>query len=170
MVILQSRLRAALAPVALAALLAGCATPAQLPVGTDRAAVLAKVGAPAETHPLAAGERWVYPGGGLNQETWMVDLDPAGRVAKIEQVLTMGSFMRVRTGVDTQAEVRRALGPPRMVQEFSRLKLTAWLYAYKEDGIWNSEMAVYFDPQGIVHKLENGPDPRFLRDGGDRSD
>lgn len=166
----QSSLRSLLAPVVLAIAVAGCATPAQLPAGTDQAAVLSKVGAPAERHPLPAGERWVYPSGGLNQETWMVDLDGAGRVAQVRQVLAMDSFMKVRTGLDTAADVRRALGPPRMVQEFARVKLTAWLYAYKEDGIWNSEMAIYFDPQGIVRKLENGPDPRFLRDGNDRSD
>jgi len=157
-------------PAALAVAIAGCATPAQLPVGVDQAAVLAKVGGPAERYPLPAGERWAYPSGGLNQETWMVDLDPAGRVAHVRQVLSMDSFMRVRTGVDTEADVRRALGPPRLVQEFSRVKLTAWLYAYKEDGLWNSEMAVYFDPKGVVRKLENGPDPRFLMDGHDRAD
>ncbi len=167
----QSSLRRLFAPATLiAVLLAGCATPERLPVGADQAAVLAKVGAPAERYPLPGGERWVYPAGGLSQETWMVDLDTAGRVAQVEQVLTMASFTRLRTGVDTQAEVRRALGPPRLVQKFSRVKLTAWLYAYKEDGMWNSEMAVYFDPAGVVRKLENGPDPRFLMDGNDRSD
>jgi hypothetical protein len=26
-------------------------------------------------------------------------------------------------------------------------------------------MVIYFDAQGIVRKVENGPDPRFLGDG-----
>lgn len=167
---LKSSLRSLLAPAVIAVALSACATPAQIPPGADQAVVLAKVGVPAERHRLPTGERWVYPSGGLSQETWMVDLDATGRVTRVQQVLTMASFMRVRAGVDTEADVRRALGPPRMIQEFPRVKLTAWLYAYKEDGIWNSEMAVYFDPQGTVRKLENGPDPRFLRDGPDRAD
>jgi hypothetical protein len=166
----SSPLRRTLLPLALTAFwLAGCSTPAQVADGTEQAAVLARVGTPAERHKLAAGERWVYPLGGLNQETWMVDLDPAGRVANVQQVLDMKHFMRVKVDVDTMADVRRELGPPRLVRSFSRVQLTAWLYAYRENGLWNSEMAIYFDPQGIVRKVENGPDPRFLG-GGDRRD
>ncbi len=149
------------------ALLAGCATPERLAVGTERAAVAAQLGAPAQRHPLAAtgGERWVYPAGGLQQETWLVDLDRAGRVNAVRQALTFANFMRVRTGVDTETDVQREFGPPREVQQFKRVNLTAWLYAYKEDGTWNSEMAIYFDPKGVVRKVENGPDPRFLGPG-----
>lgn len=149
--------------------LAGCATPENLPAGTEQSAVLARLGAPAERHKLPAGERWVYPLGGLNQETWMVDLDPAGRVAGVHQVLDMRYFSRVKVDVDTMADVRREFGPPRLVRDFQRVQRTAWLYAYRENGFWNSEMAIYFDPQGIVRKVENGPDPRFLG-GGDRRD
>ena len=166
----KSSLRWMLAPAALlAVLLAGCATPAGLPAGTEKSAVLAKFGAPADRFDVAGGERWFYPAGGFNQETWRVDIDANGRVAQVKQVLAMDSFRTLRPGVDSQDDVRRTLGPPRWIQEFSRVKLTAWLYAYKEDGIWNSEMAVYFDPKGVLHKLENGPDPRFLRDGNDRA-
>jgi hypothetical protein len=150
--------------------LAGCATPAGVPVGAEQAAVLARVGAPAERHALPAGERWVYPGGGLQQQTWMVDVDQSGHVVQVRQALAMEHFMRVRVGVDTTADIRREFGPPRLAQEFARVNLTAWLYAYQEDGLWNSEMAIYFDPQGIVRRIENGPDPRFLGNGGNRSD
>jgi hypothetical protein len=150
-------------------LLAGCATPERLVPGADQATVLRTVGAPFERHRLADGERWVYPAGGLQQETWMVDLDPGGRVVRVRQVLDMAHFSRVRVGVDTEADVRREFGPPREVQAFARVNLTAWLYAYRESNMWNSEMAIYFDPQGIVRKVENGPDPRFLGNGNDRA-
>jgi hypothetical protein len=39
------------------------------------------------------------------------------------------------------------------------------MFPYLENDFWRSEMAIYFDPQGIVRKVENGPDPRFLGDG-----
>jgi hypothetical protein len=168
----QSSLRLLLTPAAFlfaAALLAACATPASLPVGTDRAAVLARVGAPPERYPLpTGGERWLYPAGGLQQEAWTVDLDATGRVALVRQVRTMENFMRVRIGIDREADVRREFGPPRLMQEYSLVNLVAWMYPYLEDGIWNSEMAIYFDPQGIVRRLENGPDPRFLGHGNER--
>ena len=34
---------------------------------------------------------------------------------------------------------------------------------YKEEGIWNSMMYIYFDSQGIVRRMENGMDPMYLR-------
>ena len=161
-------LRATLAAAAAAWLVVGCATPAGLPVGAEQSAVLARVGTPVERHRLDDGERWVYPSGGLNQETWLVDLDRDGRVRQVRQALTMENFMHIRVDRDTEADVRRDFGPPRDVQPFPRVGLNAWLYAYRENGLWNSEMAIYFDPQGVVRRVENGPDPRFLGNGGNK--
>jgi hypothetical protein len=131
--------------------------------------VLARHGSPPEVHPLfGGGERWIYPLGGLQQFVWAVDLDPAGRVAQVRQVRTAQNFARVRIGVDREADVRREFGAPRLVVPFPRVGLVGWMFPYLEDGLWNSEMAIYFDAQGIVRKLENGPDPRFLGGGNDR--
>jgi hypothetical protein len=161
------RLRWLLAPFAVAAALAGCATPGQSLVGADRAAVQARQGAPAERYPLAGGERWLYPLGGLQQLVWAVDFDAAGRVAQVRQVRTAENFGRVRIGVDTEADIRREFGPPRIIMPFPMVGLVGWMFPYLENDLWKSEMAIYFDPQGIVRKVENGPDPRFLG-GGDR--
>lgn len=160
-------LRPLLAPIALfVALLAGCATPGPSLVGADRAAVQAKIGAPPETFALPdGGERWMYPWGGLQQRVDAVDFDPAGRVIRVTQVRTAENFARVRIDVDTQADIRREFGPPRIVVPFPRVALVGWMFPYLENGIWNSEMVIYFDAQGIVRKVENGPDPRFLGDG-----
>ena len=162
----NSSLRRLFAAITLAALLAGCATPDQSLLGADRAAVQARHGLPAERHPLAAGgERWTYPLGGLQQLVWVVDLDAAGRVTEVRQVRTAENFGRVRIGVDTQADVRREFGPPRIIVPDPRVGLVGWMFPYLENDFWRSEMAIYFDPQGIVRKVENGPDPRFLGDG-----
>lgn len=163
-------LRSLLAPLALlAAVLAGCATPDQSLVGADRGAVQARHGPPPERHPLTGGgERWIYPQGGLQQYVWAIDLDAAGRVTRVNQVRTAENFGRVRIGVDTEPDIRREFGPPRLVVPFPRVGLVGWMFPYLENEVWNSEMAIYFDPQGVVRKVENGPDPRFLGGGDDR--
>ena len=106
--------------------------------------------------------------GGLQQFVWAVDLDSAGRVIQVRQVRTAQNFARVRIGIDTEADVRREFGAPRLVVPFPRTGLVGWMFPYLENDLWNSEMAIYFDAQGIVRKLENGPDPRFLGGGNDR--
>ena len=166
----QSSLRRLLAPIVAAALLlAGCATPGPSLLGADAATVMAKQGTPAEKHPLpGGGERWIYPLGGLQQYVWAVDFDPAGRVAQVQQVRTAANFARVRVGVDTEADVRRDFGAPRLIVPYRLVGLVAWMFPYKEQDTWNSEMAIYFDHKGVVRKVENGPDPRFLGGGDDR--
>lgn len=160
------RFRPLLAPIAVLLLLAGCATPGPALVGADRAAVQAKIGAPPEKFPLpGGGERWMYPWGGLQQRVDAVDFDAAGRVVRVTQVRTAENFARVRIGVDTQADVRREFGPPRIVVPFPRVGLVAWMFPFLENDFWRSEMAIYFDAQGIVRRVESGPDPRFLNDG-----
>jgi hypothetical protein len=152
--------------VLLVALLAGCATPGPSLVGADRAAVQSKIGPPPEQFALpGGGERWLYPWGGLQQRVDVVDFDSTGRVAQVRQVRTGENFARVRVDVDTQADIRREFGPPRTVVPYPRVGLVGWSFPYLENDIWRSEMVIYFDAQGIVRKIENGPDPRFLGDG-----
>jgi hypothetical protein len=166
----QSLLRRLLLPAVLsAALLAGCATPGPSLVGAERAAVQAKFGSPGERYPLAGGgERWMYLIGSYQQRMWAVDFDAAGRVVQVTQVRTAENFARVRIGVDTQADIRREFGPPRIVEPYPRVGLVGWMFPYLENDVWNSEMVIYLDAQGIVRKVENGPDRRFLGGGNDR--
>jgi len=163
----DSSLRLLLMPVVLlVALLAGCATPGPSLVGADRATVQSKIGSPPERFDLpGGGERWMYPWGGLQQRVDVVDFDSTGRVTQVRQVRTGENFARVRIGVDTQADIRREFGPPRTVVPYPRVGLVGWSFPYLENDIWRSEMVIYFDAQGIVRKIENGPDPRFLGDG-----
>jgi hypothetical protein len=162
----QFSLRLLLAPIALLlALLGGCATPGPSLLGADRAAVQSTIGPPAETFALpGGGERWMYPWGGLQQRVDAVDFDSTGRVAAVRQLRTAENFARVRIGKDTEADIRREFGPPRIIVPFPRAGLVGWMFPYLENDIWRSEMAIYFDAQGIVRKVENGPDPRFLGD------
>lgn len=165
----KSSLRLWLAPLALlAALLAGCATPDASLLGADRAAVQARQGSPPERYPLpGGGERWTYPVGTTQQQVFAVDFDPAGRVTQVRQVRSAENFARVRIGVDREADVLREFGRPRTREPYPLVDLVGWMFPYVENLHLNSEMVIYFDRQGIVRRLENGPDPRYLG-GGDR--
>ncbi|MEW5881391.1 MAG: hypothetical protein AB1761_13220 [Pseudomonadota bacterium] len=151
------------------AAIAGCATPAAVVPGTPESQLRAQFGRPVAEHALEAGaKRLEYLTGPFQQTKYMVDVDANGRVQRVEQVLTAEKFARLRIGIDDRAVVRREFGIPLREQPFPLAGLTAWMYPYKENGVWDSEMAVYFDKDGIVRKVESGPDPRFIRNGPDR--
>lgn len=159
-------LRSLLLP--LLVLLAACATPGQIAPGTAEAEVVSRLGRPNAVYELPdGGRRLEYGDRTLQQQAWMIDIDRAGRVTQVRQVHTMANFASLRIGKDTTADVQRECGLPWEIQYYRLSGLTAWLYPYVEDGIWNSMMAVLFDANGVVHGIQNGPDPRFLG-GGDR--
>jgi len=170
----NARTRSLAGAVTFAALLvlAGCATPSALEPGTPESEVIGRFGRPAEVYPLPTPDkarRLAYPIGLFNQQTWMVDVDAQGRVLRVTEAISAEHFAQVRVDQDDTTIVQREFGPPRQKLSFRLTGLTAWLYPYKEDLAWNSEMAIYFDKSGIVRKVESGPDPRFVG-GGDRKD
>lgn len=144
-------------------LLAGCATPDSIKPGESEVDVRARFGRPDSEFVLPeGGRRLEYNRGEFMQRSWMVDIDARGRVEQIDQVRDEDHFARLKPGVDDQATTRRALGTPYKIEYYPPSKLTAWLYPYRESGVWNSVMAVMFDPNGIFRRAENGPDPRFI--------
>jgi hypothetical protein len=153
------------APVAAlaTAVLAACSMPAAIRPGEDAASVRQRLGSPDAVHVAADGtSRLEYTRGPFGQTTWMIDVDLAGTVTRIEQVRTFENFGRLKPEVDDQKSVRREFGAPWKVEYYGPSRLTAWLYPYRESGVYNSMMAVMFDPRGIYQRAENGPDPRFL--------
>lgn len=152
-----------LAMLATALIVTGCATPTQLPAGATRGEVIATLGEPQARHVLPeGGERLEYSGDGLQQEAWMVDLGADGRMTGVRQVHTMDEFNRIKPGVDTRETVRRALGAPWETVRYRLSGLTAWSYPHMEANAWYSLMTILFDDSGVVQRVENGPDPRFL--------
>ncbi|WP_230407605.1 hypothetical protein [Undibacterium rivi] len=160
---LKMNVFARLASISLLAVLSACASwssvdIAALQTETD---VLAKLGNP--THVYQDGQTHLleYMRGRRAQATHMVRVAADGKVLSYEQVLTDQKFAEIKPGVSDKAAVLRILGAPYENVYYSRVELEAWSYPYKESGVWNSLMAVYFDHAGIVRKLENGPDPVF---------
>lgn len=145
-----------------------CASPDSIRAGTTESDVLSKFGKPDSQFALGdGGKRFEYNRGEWMQRSWMVDFDRDGRVLVVDQVRTEEHFARLRPGMDTQESVRRQLGTPMKVEYYPPSKLTAWLYPYREAGIYYSCMTVMFDPSGVYRRSENGPDPRFLGGGKD---
>jgi hypothetical protein len=145
--------------------LAGCATPDSLRPGMSVSEVIDRVGRPAEEYAMPGMppvRRLAYPGGGLDQQTWMVDVDANGRVLAVKQVISMEHFAQINVDKDDTTTIRREFGPPWRIQPYALSGLTAWQYPYLESNWWNLMMSVHFDAAGIVRKTENGNDPRFL--------
>jgi hypothetical protein len=148
--------------------LAGCTvfTGQPLPAGSPEADVIARLGTPTGRYRLANGHVLEYRRGPWGQETYMARIGPDGRLLSYEQVLTMQKFGTIQVDHDNKEDVLRTIGAPSETGYFPRVQREVWSYPYKESGVWNSLMSVYFDNAGIVRKLENGPDPKFDPDRG----
>lgn len=107
-----------LAGAMLTMLLGACALPQHVAPGTAEAEVLSSLGRPSAVHPLPAGKRLEYGDQGLNQYTWMVDLDASARVVQVRQVRTLSEFFALRAGEDTIDTVRRGFGTPWRIEHY----------------------------------------------------
>ena len=95
-------------------LLTACATTqvAQLHAGMNEAEVVQRMGNLTNRYSLSgSATRLEFAKGPFGHETFMVDLDPAGRVTAWNQVLNSTYFAQVRKGMDRDA-VLRLVGRP----------------------------------------------------------
>ena len=141
--------------------LSGCGTfQRKLPAGTPLADVTARLGKPAATYPDPSGGQVLeYRGQPMGQFQHMARIGADGRLLSYDQVLTSENFARVQVNSWTRDDILRHFGRP---AETSRTRVDdreVWSYRYKEDGIWNSMMNVYFNGRGIVLRMQNTPDP-----------
>ena len=147
--------------LSLSLLLAGCAGygGADLVAGVAREAdVRQAMGVPAMQWTLPGGGRQLaYPRGPAGYETFMVHLDAAGRLERIENVLDMTHFARIQPDM-TQEEVLQLLGPsqPQWTVFFERLDELVWEWRYCD--AWNepARFNVLFDnTTGLVRSTQS---------------
>lgn len=155
-------LRSMLPAILIALGAAGCASfgAAQLHAGDSEAVVLAKLGAPSHRYPDGKNHLLEYMSGPWGQTTHMARIGPDGRLISYEQVLTTQKFAEIKPGVATKNDVLHRIGAPSDTSYLSLSELEVWSYPYKESGVWDSIMHVHFDHNGIVRKMQNGPDLR----------
>lgn len=145
------------------AVLAGCTTFSGQPVsiGAPEAELIARLGTPTARYPLDGGHLLEYRRGPWGQQTYMARIGADGRLQSYEQVLTTQKFASIPIDKANKEDVLRIIGAPSETSYLSLVQREVWSYPYKESGVWNSLMHVYFDNAGIVRKLENGPDPKY---------
>jgi hypothetical protein len=149
-----------LSALAAAALLAGCAgyAPRGIAPGQSAAQVQQQLGTPTGRHTLAGGgTRLEYARGPFGKHTYMVDLDPAGRVTGWQQVLTEANFNAVAGSPGMPAEeLLRRLGRPSHVRGGGWQPGEVWSWRY--DAVFCQWFQVDV-VAGRVRGAAYGPDP-----------
>ena len=157
----MENLRRAVAAAALLAGLVACAPTIPVRPGQSETEVVARLGRPTHVYQDGTSRLLEYMHGPMGQATEMARIGPDGKLVSYEQVLTMEKFATITPGQADKEKVLRTIGAASETRYYPASKLEEWSYPFKEQGIWDSLMAVYFDQAGIVRKLQNGPDPKF---------
>ncbi|MFC5472525.1 outer membrane protein assembly factor BamE domain-containing protein [Paraherbaspirillum soli] len=93
-----------------------------------------------------SGERSLeYPKGPEGARTWIFSIGKDGKLADYKQVLTEENFARIKVGM-SKDEVRKMLGKPRTVVQFSRKNEEVWDWRYIQGdhskGLFNVHMDI----------------------------
>lgn len=132
-----------------------------VPLGTSESILISQLGTPTARYALRDGHLLEYRRSPWGQQTYMARIDSNGHLASYEQVLTAAKFGTIKIGQANKEDILRSIGAPSETSYLSRIQQEVWSYPYKESGVWNSLMHVYFNHACIVQRLENGPDPKF---------
>ena len=143
------------------AFLAACSSLSTIPVsvGASQDEVLARYGPPTAMVALPVGKRLQYSMQPAGQSALMVDLDAAGRVTSVRQVLNPTDFARVAVGQWTRADTLREFGRPASVEHVGNwsgdILMYRWQYA-------NDPMLfyVYLDANQVVQQTGTGMEHR----------
>jgi len=152
--------RAALAGLG-AVLLAGCAQPwQQFQQGEDESTIVAKLGTPREVYDLPnGGKRLMWPTQPMGETTTTADIDGAGKIVNVRQVLQPNEFYKAQIGTWTKSDVLVNFGRPVETSYFPLMKREVWTYRYLEDNVWYMMYSFYFDDQGVLRTTQKTPDP-----------
>jgi hypothetical protein len=131
-------------------MLCGCASysgSALKPGQSTLADVRATMGEPAAQWSNADGSMQLsYPRGPSGFHSYMVYLDPAGRLQRIQNVMDDASFYRISRGM-TESDVVRILGPsvPAWTNYFEPRKELVWEWRYCNEWSQAARFDVLFD-------------------------
>ena len=147
--------------VALMALATGCAVQSVQP-GASRDEVVSRYGTPSRVVALASGTRLQYSRQPAGQSAVMVDLDGAGRVTSVREVLNLAGFSTVVVGQSTREDTERALGRPASVDRVGSWSGDIMTYRWR-GGMIDKFFWVYLDRAGVVRRAHEGMDWRNMR-------
>jgi phosphoribosylcarboxyaminoimidazole (NCAIR) mutase len=155
------RFGAAAALVVLAAAgLAGCASePTRIQPGTTAAETLQRLGAPTGRYPLnGGGERLQYSRMPAGFEVTDIDVDAAGKVVSVTQVLNEARFGHdIKVDQWRQNDVTAFYGRPYEISRVSSFDGVVWTWRYKAVNE-RRMLYIYMDPTGVVRRYHTGDD------------
>jgi hypothetical protein len=139
-------------------LLAACGTygPGDLRIGQTESDAQARLGTPTLRAAGAGGARLDYARGPMGRHTYRVELDAAGRVTRIDQLLTEANFETLRPGW-TRQQVLDAIGPATQVRAGWRGAGEVWSYRYDWRVLCRWFQVWLVD--GVVREAAYAPDP-----------
>lgn len=121
------------AAVVFGLLVAGCAgySPGPLAAGASEADVVARMGTPTDRAARpGGGTRLEYARGPFGKHTYRIEVDAAGRVQAVSQILTEANFEALPIGAPLP-EVRERLGRPSETRVGWRGVGEVWSYRYE---------------------------------------
>ncbi len=154
----RDRVRRA-AAVVCAMLLAACATygPGTLAPGQNESDARARLGEPTvRAARPGGGARLDYARGPYGKHTYRVELDAAGKITSVGQLLTEANFDTLRPGW-TQEQVSDLLGPPSQRRGGWRGLGEVWSYRYDWVNLCRWFQVWLVD--GTVREAGYAPDP-----------
>ena len=122
--------------IVLVALLAGCAlgrySPSGVPPGASRDEVQRLMGPPTATYTMPDGhQRLEYNRMPAGKQTFMIDLDAGGHMARWENVLDENHFAAIQPGMNAQ-DVLPLIGPPTFTSIYHRPEPgSTWNYRFE---------------------------------------
>ena len=156
-------LKLPLTALGVALLMMGCAVE-KVPVGTERAELIAKYGAPTRVVPIATGTRLQYSRQPAGQTAVMVDLDTAGRVTSVRQVLNETDFARIVVGQWTRDTAEREFGRPSFIHRVASWKGDILTYRWLDAGRTDMFYYIYLDSNNVVQQVGQGMEFKEVRE------
>jgi len=150
-------LAAALAPVA------GCAWfgPGSVTTGMPSADVRTRLGTPTDIRTIAGATAWDYAQGPQGFTTWRITLDAAGRVQRLEQLLTAQRLLSIEAGRHGRDDVAALVGRPGDVMRFGARGAEVWTYRYLEFAERRVADVTFDAVSGRVSAVTSYPDPAY---------
>jgi hypothetical protein len=132
----------------------GCAFTPVKP-GMSREQVIASYGNPTRVVPIGTGTRLQYSRQPAGQSAVMVDLDAAGRVTAVREVLKQQEFYKIEPGKWTREDVEREFGPPARIDRVASWPSDIMNYRWR-DGTQDMFFWVYLDAANRVQRIGQG--------------
>lgn len=155
--------------VVAAVVLAGCAVVDKVPLGTARDDVIKVYGTPTQTIQLPnGGARLQYAFQPMGRKMVVVEVDAAGRVASVRQVLSEVEFARIEVGKWTRADVEREFGSPSLINHVGNWQGDIMTYRWRDTVGTDMFYWVYLDDNNVAQQVGQGMEFRDNFMWGDR--